>query len=561
MAIIIIIILIVFVLSFFNKDLDASSTDEKLIRKKQLEDEISKLKKEQRKMEEIWGKENLKKAVADFENEEFNEDLYENKDDKIIEDEVDPEFMRPSSGADNEEYVSNLKDLIVEDLYIESDGDDYSIHTMPSYGSDIKFNQIKEVTNKVVVQSKIIMPPTKHKVKVHNYILSDYKVNEDDIKLFNKYFDFERIQYSTDLGSIDIIFNENQEISYSGTLNVCNDDDYLKLLEEVDKNGTLNFSLTVEVGLEQNPCLQSLYGIKKIDGSVSIYNPFFSDMGDVESVKTLSISNFKNQPPIDLKNLKYIESSQQYGGLALYGNIKSFGKLEVINGDLDLTKCDYNSYDNIKEIKGDLHIKHKYKGLYKKPNVEGLTYHKRTNNLKKSIENGWSESSDAAHKRRENFSEIKASFDKTYKFIVEKEFSKAYNEFKKIKYPDNLTFKKRNAYKDYDKGIRNPKILRYDGYEIWLLYFYNKNVLNIDSDFLFKLCGFSRLITEIGKAIHIEGLMPFLEDEIKNNTPYDLNTIEFNWVEDYFITISRTETIKNSPYHINPSYGSGGFSI
>ena len=100
--------------------------------------------------------------------------------------------------------------------------------------------------------------------------------------------------------------------------------------------------------------------------------------------------------------------------------------------------------------------------------------------------------------------------------VENKEFKKAFKEFNTIKYPDNIIFSGKSAYVYREKGIKYPNILRYEGYEIWLLYFYNKNIIDIDVDFILKLCGFGKSITEIGKQ-YIEGLIPFLEDEIKNS--------------------------------------------
>jgi hypothetical protein len=453
---------------------------------------------------------------------------------------IDPQFMHPSSVPLNDAKITKYQLPVVEDLYIDE-----------SNNKSTGLNQIKEVKGNVYVSSEFKEKPLKNKIIVGNYIMCHANKKKYDVDFYKQYFDFDKIWFFYKNGNSKEVRLQEQKwtsIKHYEYLTVNNTADYNKLLKKVDKKGTLNYSLRIEVTLDQDPCLQSLNGIKKIKGAVFIYNPFFSDMGDVESVKNLEIRNFKNQPPIDLKNLKYIEDNE-YGSLLLNGNIKSFGKLEIINGDLDLTKCDFTSYDNIKEIKGDLRIKHKYKGLYNKPKVEGRTYHRRTNKLINILDDGWSENSDSAQNRRDDFDNLPLKFEKVYKLVVEKDFSKAYSEFQKIKYPDNLTFFKRHVYKDFDKGIRNPSLLRYDGHEVWLLYFYHKNLITIDSNFILKLCGFSRLITEIGKQ-NIEELMPFLDNEIKAKTPYNLDCIDFNWIESDFINFLQ----KHKKHHSYNAY-------
>lgn len=526
---------IAFALYFLSKD---NSTNEKLSEIKELEKSIIVLKEEQRKIEEQWKKqEELEEKTKEAQRklDKFIEDNFIK--DTDVSDEVDPEFIRPSSDADNNDniIVENLKGLIVEDLYVES--------------KNFNFKKYKEVTRNVYIFSEFNSKPLKHKIKVGNYIMCHAYNKKYDINFYKQYFDFNKIHFFYENGkSKHKILHDNTEKKNYKELIVRNDKEYTNLLNKVKKNGNLNYSLKIEVNPDQKPCLQSLPGIKKIKGDVFIMNPFFCDMGDVESVNSLEIVDFKDRPPIDLKNLKQIEECD-WCGLFLKGDIKSFGKLEVINGDFDLTKCDFNGYDNLKVIKGDLKIKHKYKGLYNKPEVEGGTYHVRENNLRNIIDDGWSKDYDSHQIRRNNSNEIRASFEKVYEFVENKEFSKAFKKFNTIKYPDNIVFSGKRAYVYREKGIKYPNILRYEGYEIWLLYFYNKNIIDIDVNFILKLCGFGKLITEIGKQ-YIEGLMPFLEDEIKNNSPYNLNTIDFNWVEDYFIRFLEHKN-KKSPYHFN----------
>ena len=440
------------------------------------------------------------------------------------------------------------ENLILNDLHIDKnyDGEIEISSYLNNKRVYLDLSQVKEVIRNVYIGCNFKIKPLKKKIKVGNYILNHVQNKKMDIDFFKKYFEFNKIQFFDKKGnSREINLEKNIIENHYEYITITNDKEYSELLKQVDSKGILYSSLRIEVALKQKKCLESLYGIKVIAGNLFILNPYFKDMGDIESVKSLEIRNYKKRSAIDLKNLSNIDSEY---GLHLSGKIKSFGKLEIINGDLDLNACDFFGYDNIKTIQGDLRIKHRYKSMFNIPNVNGKKYHKRENKLLNFLTNNFNQYNDYQEIRRKP-NKIKNLYKKTLSLIENKKIQESYDIFNKIKYPDNIIFTKKGAYKDFDKKIKNPYSLRCDGFEIWLLYYYKKNILEIDSNFILKLCGFSDLFTEIGKQ-YIDDLRPFLDSEINDVKISLFDSLDFQWIDDYFIEFL-THKISNDTYHFD----------
>lgn len=486
-------------------------------------------------------------------------------------------FINNSSNNDNVEYSVEVEYIINDKKYSEKEYNELkkesnketkyvgenliinNLHIDKNYDGEIEISssidnkivyldlhQISEVLTNVYIGCNFKIKPLKKKIKVGNYIFNHVQNKKMDVDFFKKYFEFNKIQFFDKKGnSREINLEKNKVENHYEYITITNDKEYSELLKQVDKKGVLYSSVRIEVAPKQKKCLESLYGIKVIAGDLFILNPYFKDMGDVESVQSFEIRNYKKRPALDLKNLSNIDSEN---GLRLSGKIKSFGKLEIINGDLDLTACDFFGYDNIKKIQGDLRIKHRYKSMFNIPNVNGKKFHKRENKLLNFLTNNFNQYDDYKEIRRKP-NKIKNLYKKTISLIENEKIQESYDVFNKIKYPDNIIFTKKGAYKDFDKKIKNSYSLRYDGFEIWLLYYYNKNILEIDSNFILKLCGFSDLFTEIGKQ-YIDDLRPFLDSEINDEKISFFDSLDFQWIDDYFIEFL-THKISNDTYHFD----------
>tara|TARA_B110001469_G_scaffold25398_1_gene26130 strand:- start:760 stop:2616 length:1857 start_codon:yes stop_codon:yes gene_type:complete len=226
--------------------------------------------------------------------------------------------------------------------------DDSSLHN-PKY-------QFQYNSSEVRFEEKTTFPAPTGKKIIVNRIISCLTDKIYDFDFYMQYFDCPTVAFfrPTEEGikSYQISKEEGHSWTHYEQLDVNSQSDWKTLLNK-SKNGELNYSVFIEITKKQGACLEKLRGISKINGDLSIRNPYLKSLGDIRSIGgELCIDDYSIRPPIDLNRLEYVGGNR----VALSGKIKSFGNLREVKGSLNLRHCEFSDLGKLEIVNGSFLI-------------------------------------------------------------------------------------------------------------------------------------------------------------------------------------------------------------